>query len=50
MSKCQTKSLFGDDEPQSGDGVAGYVVRVAFENGADSVFDYLVPEKLWPII
>ena len=51
MSKCQTKSLFGDDDLSVSDGSGddGYVVRVAFENGADSVFDYKVPDKLWPV-
>ena len=45
MSKYQTKSLFGgDDESQD-----GRIVRIAFENGADSVFDYLVPESMWPV-
>ena len=49
MAKCHTKSLFGDDQPQSGGAVDGHVVRVAFENGADSVFDYLVADTLWPV-
>ena len=50
MAKCKTKSLFGDDdESQFGYADDGYVVRVAFENGADSVFDYKVPDKLWPV-
>ena len=49
MAKCHTKSLFGDDQIQSSDRADAELVRVAFENGADSVFDYIVPDKLWPV-
>jgi len=45
MPKDLTKSLFGGefDEPVSVDGV---IVRVALDTGADSLFDYVLPEYL----
>ena len=46
MTKYDTASLFGPTEPQL---PANHVIRVAFESGVDSEFDYLVPDKLWPI-
>jgi primosomal protein N' (replication factor Y) len=47
MAKQQTNSLFvhGEDKPEAG----GHIIRVAFEAGVDSSFDYIVPDKLWPI-
>ena len=44
MRKSNTGNLFGEDEhfaiPD------GPVVRIAFDSGADSVFDYIAPEHL----
>lgn len=37
--------MFESEEPQP----AGHVIRVAFESGVDSEFDYLVPDKLFPV-
>lgn len=48
MGKCNTKSLFGDDALVDAAGAG--VVRVAFDSGVDSVFDYAVPESLWPVV
>ncbi len=45
MPKDKTKSLFGtelDDAPNA----SGVIVRVALDTGADSLFDYVVPEFL----
>lgn len=42
-----TESLFESDESQAAAGQ--HVVRVAFDTGADNEFDYLVPDKFWPI-
>ncbi|MHC4882847.1 MAG: primosomal protein N' family DNA-binding protein, partial [Planctomycetota bacterium] len=42
MAKDRTKSLFGEDTEQSA--VEGQIVRVALDTGADSVFDYVLPE------
>ena len=28
---------------------SGHVIRVAFESAADTAFDYLVPDALWPV-
>ena len=42
MSKHNTKNLFDTEDAP----LDGRVVRVAFENGADAVFDYLLPETL----
>jgi primosomal protein N' (replication factor Y) len=48
MAKCKTKSLFGDDEDNSIQ--SGRVIRVAFDAGVDSVYDYLVEDSLWPVV
>jgi primosomal protein N' (replication factor Y) len=47
MSKYEQNSLFGEDKTDKAP--AGHVIRVAFESGVDAEFDYLVPDKLWPI-
>lgn len=47
MGKYNTKSLFGGDEPADASGAG--VVRVAFDSGVDSVFDYAVPDGIWPV-
>ena len=39
--------MFGDDKTDKAP--AGHVIRVAFESGVDAEFDYLVPDKLWPV-
>ncbi|HEG42596.1 MAG TPA: primosomal protein N', partial [Phycisphaerales bacterium] len=49
MSKCHTKSLFGEDGSQSSDEQAGLVVRVAFDSGADMEYDYILPEEMGEI-
>jgi primosomal protein N' (replication factor Y) (superfamily II helicase) len=54
MNRYQTtNSLFkGMDSNLRGDdnsGKGGHVLRVAFESGVDSEFDYLVSDELWPI-
>ena len=49
MRKYQTGELFEKiDSSHEGDD-HGHVIRVAFESGVDSEFDYLVPDKLWPV-
>ena len=47
MSKYQTDSLFASEEAD----LAGcnHIIRVAFGSAADTEFDYLVPDVLWPI-
>jgi len=40
-------SLFAADEPP--EPVCGHAIRVALESAADTEFDYLVPDELWPI-
>jgi len=47
MSKIRTDSLF--ETPQMEEVASGYIIRVAFESGVDSEFDYLVPDELWPV-
>ncbi|MHC4617763.1 MAG: replication restart helicase PriA, partial [Planctomycetota bacterium] len=47
MVRDQTKSLFGEESAQPP--VCKHIVRVAFESGVDSEFDYSVPDELWPI-
>jgi primosomal protein N' (replication factor Y) len=48
MARYEQNSLFGEDKTDKAP--AGHIIRVAFESGADTEFDYLVPDKLWPII
>jgi primosomal protein N' (replication factor Y) len=47
MSKYEQNSLFAEDKTDKVP--AGRIIRVAFESGVDAEFDYLVPDKLWPI-
>ncbi|MCK4752910.1 MAG: primosomal protein N' [Planctomycetes bacterium] len=47
MSRYQTKSLFEAGDVPEGD--CGHIASVAFEVGVDNEFDYLVPEKIWPV-
>ena len=46
MAKYDTTSLFDSNEPET---ASGRIVRVAFDSGVDNEFDYLVPDKFWPI-
>ena len=39
--------MFETEEADSGG--CGHIIRVAFEAGVDTEFDYVVPERLWPI-
>jgi primosomal protein N' (replication factor Y) len=45
MAKDKTKSLFGVEADEVSN-ASGQVVRVALDNGADSVFDYVLPEAM----
>jgi len=48
MSKHQSNTLFVTEEnPQ--EAACSHVVRVAFESAADTEFDYLVPDEIWPV-
>ena len=47
MSKYQTESLFASEEVDLAN--CNHIIRVAFESAADTEFDYLVPDVLWPI-
>ncbi len=47
MNRFVENSLFGEDKAEKT--AAGNIIKVAFESGADSLFDYLVPDKLWPV-
>jgi len=46
MTRNNTANLFESAEPEQS---ANHVIRVAFESGVDSEFDYLVPDELWPV-
>ena len=46
MAKDKTKSLFGTDLEDDAPNASGVIVRVALDTGADSLFDYVVPEFL----
>ena len=49
----KSRSLFEklDPSPQEDDSqqLSGHIIRVAFESAADTEFDYLVPDDLWPV-
>ena len=47
MSKYNTGNLFGGDEVEGNR--PGRIIRVAFESGVDSVFDYCLEDALWPV-
>ncbi|MCJ7730282.1 MAG: hypothetical protein MUO27_10460, partial [Sedimentisphaerales bacterium] len=47
MGRYEQNGLFGEDKTDKVP--CGHVIRVAFESGVDSEFDYLVPDKLWPV-
>jgi len=55
MKRYKTDSLFETGEVDSrlrGNDIGvscSHIIRVAFESAADTEFDYLVPDKLWPI-
>ena len=48
MTRYNTKSLFGSEE-ETEDVSGGHIVRIAFDTGADTEFDYIVPDRLWPV-
>ncbi len=47
MTKYQTDSLFVPEEAEQQS--CNHIIRVAFESGADTEFDYWVPDESWPI-
>jgi len=47
MAKYETDSLFRAEETT--DSACSHIIRVAFEAGVDSEFDYLVADRLWPV-
>ena len=48
VSKHQTDTLFDTEEADNQD-LSRCVIRVAFESAADTEFDYLVPDEIWPV-
>ena len=46
MAKFETTTFFDANEHET---PTGRVIRVAFNSGADNEYDYLLPEKLWPV-
>jgi len=44
MVRFDTDNLFASEEPP-----CSHIIRVAFEVGIDTEFDYLVPDEFWPI-
>lgn len=48
MTKHYTNSLFATGE-ETENISGGHVVRIAFDSGADTEFDYVVPDILWPV-
>jgi len=47
MSRDGTESLFEIDETEQRD--YKHITRIVFESGADTEFDYFVPDELWPL-
>ena len=47
MGRYKTDSLFETEEFQQSK--CSHIIRVAFESGVDTEFDYLVPDEFWPI-
>jgi len=47
MSKFRTESLFAAEETNRQ--ACNHIIRVAFESAADTEFDYLVPDEIWPV-
>jgi primosomal protein N' (replication factor Y) len=47
MSKFRTESLFAAEETDQQ--ACNHIIRVAFESAADTEFDYLVPDDIWPV-
>ena len=48
MSKNQIDTLFTPDENHR-TSVCNHIIRVAFESAADTEFDYLVADDMWPV-
>jgi primosomal protein N' (replication factor Y) len=48
MSRHRTDTLFEVEEPAQ-ETLCNHIIRVAFESAADSEFDYLVPDEIWPV-
>ena len=48
MSKHRTDTLFEIEEAGQ-EALCGHIIRVAFESAADTEFDYLVPDEIWPV-
>jgi len=52
MGRYRTDSLFAgmDSGLRADDKVGcGHIIRVAFDTGADTEFDYLLPDEFWPV-
>jgi primosomal protein N' (replication factor Y) len=49
MGKYKTESLFETEQDRQQVQPGSHIIRVAFDTGVDTEFDYLVPDKLWPI-
>jgi primosomal protein N' (replication factor Y) len=47
VSKYQSESLFAAEETDQQ--ACNHIIRVAFESAADTEFDYLVPDEIWPV-
>ncbi|MHC4131694.1 MAG: replication restart helicase PriA [Planctomycetota bacterium] len=47
MGGYENESLFETSEPEQEK--FNHIVRVVFESGADTEFDYYVPDELWPV-
>ncbi|UCF14785.1 MAG: primosomal protein N' [Phycisphaerales bacterium] len=48
MSRHRTDTLF-DTKEVDNEVLSRHIIRVAFESAADTEFDYLVPDEIWPV-
>ncbi|MHC4215576.1 MAG: primosomal protein N' family DNA-binding protein [Planctomycetota bacterium] len=47
MTRYKTDSLFPTQQTEQTP--CNYIIRLAFDSAVDNVYDYAVPDELWPI-
>jgi len=49
MKRYETDNLFESAPADNPTHSCSHIIRVAFDSGADNEFDYLLPDRLWPV-
>ena len=49
MRRYETDNLFESAPADNQTRSCSHIIRVAFDSGADNEFDYLLPDRLWPV-